>query len=76
VPGLKEYNIQQLALDHLNFDLVIDKNYPIEEGNLSKELLSLVNKYLQANIKVTFKIVDKLDRTKSGKAKHFVSLIE
>ncbi len=76
VPGLKEYNIQQLALDHLNFDLVIDKNYPIEEGNLSKELLSLVNKYLQANIKVTYKIVDKLDRTKSGKAKHFVSLID
>ena len=76
MPGLKEYNIQQVSLDHLNFDLVIDKTYQIEEDHLKNELLSLVNKYLQTDIKVTYKIVDKLDRTISGKAKHFVSLID
>lgn len=76
VPGLKEYNIQQLTIDHLNFDLVIDKNYPIFENQIENELLRLVTKYLNVNMKISFKIVDKLDRSKSGKAKHFVSLID
>lgn len=75
LPGLKEYNIQQVAIDHLNFDLVIDNRLPVNEADLNNKLISLVNKYLNTKIKVTYRIVENLDRTRSGKAKHFVSLL-
>lgn len=71
IPGLREYNIKQTAVDTLEFDLVMDSTMDdrSEEG-----LRRLALKYLEPGMKIHFNKVEKIVRTPSGKMKHFQAL--
>jgi phenylacetate-CoA ligase len=71
VPGLREYNIRQTAVDTLEFDLVIDS---VMDARTEEEIRRLALKYLEPGMKMHFRKVEKIIRTPSGKMKHFQAL--
>lgn len=71
IPGLREYNIKQTAVDTLEFDLVMDSSLD-ERGE--DEIRRLALKYLEPGMKILFHKVEKIVRTPSGKMKHFQAL--
>ncbi len=68
IPGLREYNIKQTAVDTLEFDMVLDSTLDTASEN---EMRRVALKYLEPGMKVIFHKVSKIDRTASGKMKHF-----
>jgi phenylacetate-CoA ligase len=71
LPGMREYNIRQTAMEEITFDLVLDREV---EEDCRKEIENIVKQYLNDNFSVVFKRVDKIDRLSSGKMKHFHAL--
>lgn len=71
IPGLREYNIKQTAVDTLEFDLVMDSTM---DDRSEEELRRLALKYLEPGMKIHFNKVEKIVRTPSGKMKHFQAL--
>ncbi len=69
---VKEYVIKQISISCFVFEIVSDK--PILEKDKAI-IVSTMEQYLEPGIKIEIKRVDKIDRQKSGKLKHFISLI-
>lgn len=72
-PNILEYNIVQDNLDCLMFNFVVSSR---PSNSLQQELSGLVQNYLGEKIKVSFNLVNRIDRSISGKTKHFVNLID
>lgn len=71
LPSMREYNIKQTAIDEITFYLIADYE-PVKEQQ--DEIRKIVAKYLNTDIKIVFKVVDKIERLPSGKMKHFQAL--
>lgn len=65
---IKEFVIKQLAIDHFHFDYVAKADLS-DEQKLKVE--KMVEKYLESGLLVSFTRVDQIERTGSGKFKHF-----
>ena len=70
--NLKEFIIKQVELDKFIFEVVSDKDFNEIEINMIKKELEL---YLEPNLRFKINRVDKINRPKSGKIKHFHSYI-
>lgn len=72
IPGFREYNIKQTALDRIEFDVVCDE--PLTEGQKMR-IQDLTFQYLEPGIHILIREVPKIERGSNGKMKHFQSLI-
>ena len=70
---LKEFIIKQLAPDYFIFDIVSTE--PISE-DISMEIKKKMDRYLEPGIKFDINRVASIERPKSGKIKHFYSLLD
>ncbi|HMQ48392.1 MAG TPA: hypothetical protein PKA00_13430 [Saprospiraceae bacterium] len=72
IPGFREYNIKQTALDCIEYDIVCDQ--PLNDKH-KKKIEELTFQYLEPNIRVLIREVALIERGVNGKMKHFQSLI-
>jgi phenylacetate-CoA ligase len=70
--NVKEFVIKQTKIDAFEIDYISDK--PLTEIQIEK-IEKAITSYLEAGLKFIFNRTEKLERTKSGKLKQFVSLI-
>lgn len=69
---VKEYVIKQISSASFVFEIVSDK--PISDKDKAL-IVSTMEQYLEPGISIEIKRVEKIDRQKSGKLKHFISLV-
>ena len=69
---IKEYIIRQTKIDEFIFDIVTD--FPIT-SELRNEIELKMEQYLEPNLRIIIKRVEKIRKTRSGKIKHFISEI-
>jgi phenylacetate-CoA ligase len=67
---LKEFIVRQTEVDHFRFEIVADRDLTHTEIQQIKEKITL---YLEPGLKLSINRVDKINRSKSGKIKHFYS---
>lgn len=67
---LKEFIIRQTKPNQFIFDIVADRDLTTEEGELVKQKISL---YLEPGLDIILNKVQSIERTVSGKLKHFYS---
>ena len=67
---IKEFIIRQKKLDTFQFDLVTNQN--LEESHI-QEIKDKLDNYLEPGLSLIIKKVEKIERPKSGKIKHFYS---
>ena len=70
---IKEFIIRQKTLDTFQFDIVSNGDLSVDHINDIQEKL---DKYLEPNLKLIINNVPKIERSSSGKIKHFYSEIE
>ncbi|NLJ39556.1 MAG: phenylacetate--CoA ligase family protein [Candidatus Atribacteria bacterium] len=68
---LKEFIIKQTRPDHFIFEYVASQEL---HENQKRKIRKKVDLYLEPGLECEFKRVDKIDRTKAGKLKHFQKL--
>jgi phenylacetate-CoA ligase len=69
---LKEYLIKQIRLDSFIFEIVSDKKIGEKD---QKKIIETAEKYLEKYLKIEIRQVDQIQKTDSGKHKHFISLL-
>ncbi|MDN5205379.1 phenylacetate--CoA ligase family protein [Fulvivirgaceae bacterium BMA10] len=67
---LKEFIIRQVKLDYFVFEIVSSGKLTKKE---EKEMHQIMETYLEPDLKLDIKYVDQIDRSSSGKLKHFYS---
>lgn len=72
VNSLKEFIIKQVEIDRFIFEIVSSIDIPEREKILLQKNMDM---YLEPGLKFEIHRVDKIERTKSGKMKHFHSLL-
>jgi phenylacetate-CoA ligase len=70
--GLKEFIIKQVAANKFVFEVVSDEDIPERDKQLIQKNIDL---YLEPGLSFEIERVDKIQRTKAGKMKHFYSYI-
>lgn len=70
---LREFIIKQIALDKFVFEVVSDNEIPEKNKQLIQKRMDT---YLEPGLNFEIKRVDKIERTKSGKMKHFHSYLK
>lgn len=70
---LREFIIKQIALDKFVFEVVSDDEIPETNKHLIQKRMDT---YLEPGLSFVIKRVNKIERTKAGKMKHFHSFIE
>lgn len=70
---IKEFIIRQKKIDTFQFDIVSNKS--LKRSDIV-EIQNKLDKYLEPNLKLIINNVDRIERPKSGKIKHFFSEIE
>lgn len=70
---LKEYIIKQVATDKFILEIVSEADVPNE---VRKLIQKKIDTYLEPGLSFEIQRVDKIERTKAGKMKHFHSLIK
>lgn len=70
--AIKEFIIRQVSLDQFIFDVVSDRDITKDEYEIMKSKMDL---YLEPGLKLFINRVEKIDRPKSGKIKHFYSML-
>lgn len=71
--NVKEFMLEQMALDTFKVSYVSDRVFTDEDKNKVKKAL---NDYLEPGLLVSFERKESLDRAKSGKVKQFISYVE
>lgn len=69
---LKEFTIKQLELDHFHFEYISEGELT---GDQKRKVSAMMDLYLEPNLRATFERVDRIERSGSGKFKHFQNLI-
>jgi phenylacetate-CoA ligase len=69
---IKEFIIRQKTLDSFLIEYTADNNISFDEIESCKKAMDI---YLEPNLKLEFHRVDQIERSKSGKLKHFFSEI-
>ncbi|MDQ3020529.1 MAG: phenylacetate--CoA ligase family protein [Bacteroidota bacterium] len=69
---LREFIIKQVALDKFVFEVVSDDEIPEKNKQLIKKRMDF---YLEPGLSLDIKRVEKIERTRAGKMKHFYSYL-
>jgi phenylacetate-CoA ligase len=69
---VKEYVIKQISSASFVFEIVSENSILDKDKAL---IISTMEQYLEPGISIEIKRVEKIDRLKSGKLKHFISLV-
>lgn len=70
---LREFIIKQVSIDRFVFEIVSDSDIPEKDKMTIQKKMDL---YLEPGLSFEIKRVDKIERTKAGKMKHFHSYIK
>lgn len=68
---LREFTIKQIKADHFHFEYISDGELTDNQRRKVSEMMDL---YLEPNLRVTFERVARIERSGSGKFKHFQNL--
>lgn len=69
---IKEFIIRQVSLNEFIFDVVSERDISIDEYEVMKEKMDL---YLEPGLNLVINRVERIERPRSGKIKHFYSQI-
>lgn len=70
---LNEFIIKQLEPDHFHFEYISDKELNIHQ---KQQIYNAMKHYLEPGLRSTFEKKDRIERTPTGKLKHFQYLVK